>query len=426
MKESTPDLGPLRPPLRKISIDRLIPGMYVERIDRSWLLVPVFRNLIESDQQVQRLREWDVREVIINTKKGIDLPSGQAEETSDASPASLEPVDAVPLQEELGRANNVYEQALASASRMMDAVRSGHSPDVGVAGAAVDRLMASILRNRDALSSLTQLKEFNESTFQHCIRVCILSLVFGTRLGFTRSDLKTLGMGALLHDVGKMKLPEELVRRPRPLTNEEFEHYRTHPLLGARLFDGASRIEKASLLVLLQHHERCDGSGFPQGLTEDEISRMAKLVMIVDTYDNLTTGREGGRKLTPSEALAWLRDWGAQSYDPVLVEEFVAALGLYPVGSFVRLSDNRLAIVTSVHHDPTMLPKVWVVYDDQHHILPDGVELDLADQQAARPVSIVSSVLPEKIGFDLPGYARERGLVTGREAGFRSDHRRLS
>jgi HD-GYP domain-containing protein (c-di-GMP phosphodiesterase class II) len=427
MKEPLSEIGPVRPPLRKISIDLLVPGMYVERIDRSWLMVPVFRNLIESDEQVRRLRLWDVREVVINTEKGTDAAASAAPDLDAPAPAvPPETVDAVPYQEEVAGANSVYEQALRSASRMMDAVRAGQSPDVGVAGATVDRMIASILRNRDALASMTQLKEFSETTFQHCVRVCILSLVFGTRLGFTRADLKTLGMGALLHDVGKMKLPEELINKARPFSNDEFEQYRAHPLLGARLFDGASRIEKASLLVLLQHHERCDGSGFPQGLTEDEISRMAKLVMIVDTYDNLTMGREGGRKLSPSEALKWLREWGSQSYDPALVDEFVAALGLYPAGSLVRLSDNRLAIVISVHHNPAMLPKIWVVFDDRHRLLPEGLELDLGEQQSNRPLTIVSAVVPEKVGFDLPGYVRERGLLTGREPAAHSETRKLS
>jgi putative nucleotidyltransferase with HDIG domain len=411
------DVDPILLPLRKITIDQLVPGMYVERLDKSWLLVPVFRNPIESDEQVRRLRQYDVHELVINTEKGIDLPAaGPARRRGRAPdhPVVLGAVDAVPYAEEVAGANRVYEHALQSVSRMMDAVRAGQSPDLGLAGETVDQMIATILRNRDALSSLTQLKAFSESTFQHCVRVCILTLVLATRLGLTRHDLKAAGIGALLHDVGKMRLPQEIAEKKTSLTPKQYEQYQTHALLGARLFDGASQIEKQSLLVLLQHHERADGSGFPQGLVGDEISRVAKMVMIVDSYDNLTMGREDARRLSPYEALKWLREWGTQGFDAKLIEEFVAALGLYPVGSFVRLSDNRLGIVVSVHHNPAMLPRVCVVFDARHELLPEGELIDLSEQHWPQPLTIVSALVPEKLGFDLAGYVKERGLLSGR------------
>ena len=417
-----------RPPLRRISIDQLAPGMYVERLDKSWLLVPVFRNPIDSPEQVERLRRFEVRELVINTAKGVDLPGAGPDPRERERTATVElgPVDAVPYAEEIAGANSVYEQAQQSVSRLMQAVRAGQSPDVALASESVDRMIGSILRNRDALTSLTQLKAYSENTFQHSVRVCILSLVFATRLGFTRHDLKTLGIGALLHDVGKLRLPLALVDKVAPLDPAEYEQYRSHPLLGARLFDGASHIEKQSLLVLLQHHERADGSGFPQGLVDDEISRMAKMVMIVDGYDDLTLGRENGRKISPYEALKWLREWGTQGFDPALIEEFVASLGLYPTGSFVRLSDNRLGIVVSVHHNPAMLPKVWVVFDARHQMLPEGEMIDLSEQVSAHPLTIVGSLVPEKLGFDLAGYVKERGLFSGRMPAVKSVNPNLS
>ncbi|MEE8556060.1 MAG: HD domain-containing phosphohydrolase, partial [bacterium] len=404
-----PDADLKGPMLRKIPIDQLVPGMYVEQLDRSWLLVPVFRNPIVSGDQVRKLKEWDVREVVIDTDKGTDSPAAA---TGPASGPAGRP-DPVPYEVELSGANTIYEEALDSVSRMMDAVRNGEKPDVALADATVDELIGSVLRNRDALASLLSLKEHSDATFQHCVRVCILTLVFCTRLGFARSESKSVGIGALLHDIGKTQLPLALVEKQTPYEAEEFQDYRTHPLLGAQLFDQASGIEKRSLLVLLQHHERSDGSGFPQGLVKDEISRMASMVMIVDTYDNLTTGRQGKARMTPYEALQWIRQWGGPGFDAQLVDEFVSALGLYPVGSFVRLSDHRLGIVLAVHHNPALLPKVWVVFDAQHRMLPEGETIDMAHQPSSSPLSIVTSLLPQKLGFDLPGYVRERGLLTG-------------
>ncbi len=235
-----PDAESKGPMLRKIPIDQLVPGMYVEQLDRSWLLVPVFRNPIASDDQVRKLKEWDVREVVIDTDKGIDSPAAAP---GPASGPAGRP-DPVPYEVELSGANTIYEEALDSVSRMMDAVRNGEQPDVALADATVDEMIGSVLRNRDALASLTGLKEHSEATFEHCVRVCILTLVFCTRLGFARTESKSVGIGALLHDIGKTQLPLALVEKQTPYESEEFEDYRTHSLLGAQLFDAASGIEK--------------------------------------------------------------------------------------------------------------------------------------------------------------------------------------
>ncbi|MEE8556081.1 MAG: DUF3391 domain-containing protein, partial [bacterium] len=209
--------------LRKIPIDQLVPGMYVEQLDRSWLLVPVFRNPIASGDQVRKLKEWDVREVVIDTDKGIDSPAA----APGAATGAARGADPVPYEVELSGANTIYEKTLDSVSRMMDAVRNGEKPDVALADATVDELIGSVLRNRDALASLLSLKEHSDATFQHCVRVSILTLVFCTRLGFARSESKSVGIGALLHDIGKTQLPLALVEKQTPYEAEEFQDYRT-------------------------------------------------------------------------------------------------------------------------------------------------------------------------------------------------------
>ena len=399
--------------LRKIKIDQLIPGMYVENLDRSWRSVPVFRNRITSARQVEQLARYRVHEVVIDTEKGIDLPGGGSAPTADAgdSTPTVTGVDPVPYREEISQANTAYEQALVSVSNLMESLQAGERPDLSLAGPAVDGMIASLLRNRDALASLVGLREQSEEVYQHSLRVAIHSMVFATRLGFSRQEMRSIGMGALLHDSGKMRLEPELINVISPLSPEDFAKYRKHPILGARLFDSTRGIDKPSLLVLLQHHERWDGSGFPQGLTGDDISRMARMVMIVDTFDNLTARALAKTKQSPYDAFAWIRDWGVEGFDKKLIDEFENALGLYPVGSFVRLSDNRMAIVMSVHHSPTLKPKLWVVFDINHKMLPNPVIIDLADESAAKVLTIVAAVLPEKFGFDLPGYVKSQNLL---------------
>ena len=399
--------------LRRIKIKQLKPGMYVENLDRSWRSVPVFRNRITSDRQVDQLVRHRVLEVVIDTDKGIDLTTPGAQpigKTAGEAEVGAPLTDPVAYRKEIVAANTAYEIAQISVSNLMEAVRRGDKPDVSLAESAVDPMIASILRNRDAMTSLVSLKVQSDAVYQHSIRVCILSAVLGTRLGLSQRELKTLGMGALLHDTGKMRLETKLVDKAGPLSQEDFEKYKHHPLLGARIFDEAPSIEKQSLLILLQHHERADGSGFPQGLTGDQISRMAKIVMIVDTFDNLTARASAERKQTAYDALSWIRDWGSEGFDANLIDEFVEALGIYPVGSFVRMNDNRMGIVMSVHHNPSLLPQVWVVFDANQRQLPKPEIIDFADQQATPPAAIVAAVLPEKFGFDLPGYAKAHGL----------------
>ena len=404
--------------LRKIDLDQLTPGMYVARLDRSWLDVPIFRHRITSPEQVRQLRQHQVREVFIDTEKGDDVAASPGGDGAARPPAAASlfgrraasPVDPTPFEQEIAQADRTFHQALDTISSAMEAVGSGGPMDLEPVNEVVDGLIASILRNRDAMTSLATLRGVSEDIYQHCVRVSILSLVFANHMGVSRADLKAVGLGAILHDVGKVDIPAQIRAAAQPLTQDEFKLFKKHPLLGARKLKAQKGINKRALMVLLQHHERADGSGYPLGLQDDEILELAKVVMVADTYDKLTMREHQGAKLTPYEALAWIREWGGRQFSKTVVDGFEEALGLYPVGSFVRLSDNSLGIVLSVHHNTALMPKVWLVFDGNHRMLPDGRIVDLANQRSRNPISIVAAVKAEDLGIDLAGYVHEKRI----------------
>lgn len=406
--------------IRKIALDELRTGMYVDRLDRSWLDVPIFRHQITSPEQVRLLRQHKVQEVFIDTEKGGDVDetpgSGQALVPASPRPSgrrSPPPVDPVPYVQEIAEADRTYHKALDTISSAMIAISKGESMDLEPVNDVVDGMIASILRNRDAMTSLATLKEVSEDIYQHCVRVSILSLVFANQLGVSRQDLKAVGMGAIMHDFGKIEVPEDIRAAAKPLTQEEYLQFKKHPLLGAKMLNNRQGIGKRALMVMLQHHERADGSGYPLGLEDDEILELSKVVAIADTYDKLTIREMQDTKITPYEAMQWIRDWGGRQFSSEMVDAFEQALGLYPVGSFVRLSDNSLGVVLSVHHNAALMPKVWLVFDAQHRMVPDGNIVDMAVQKTKSPLSIMAAVSPESLGIDLPAYIRDQGIFDG-------------
>ncbi|MBI4081250.1 MAG: DUF3391 domain-containing protein [Candidatus Lambdaproteobacteria bacterium] len=404
--------------LRKIKVDQLRPGMFIERLDRHWLSVPVFRPLITGERQVQQLKSYKVREVYINTDKGLDLPASERPkappEPQAAAPSPHPPaVDPVAYFDEVPTAERIHDRALQHIGTLMSAVREGKALPLEPVQESIDEIIASIVRNRDALHSLLHLKTHSESAFRHSMSVAILSLLLGYHIGLSRLDLEILGTGAALHDIGKMRLMKALLEKTGELTPEEYQTYKTHALEGAKILDGYKEIKRQSLMILLHHHERGDGSGFPQGLVAEEIAPLAKPVMIADTFDKLTNGDTEKGHLSPYEAMDWIRKWGSQEFGPDLVQAFEEAFGLYPVGSFVRLSDNRLGLVLSIHHSPRLLPQVWIVFDALHQLVPPGEIVDLAQQEGENPLSITAALRPESFGFDLPGYIRETAPFLG-------------
>ena len=404
--------------MRKIPVEALRLGMYVERLDRHWLEIPTFRRRITNKTQIEQLSVYHVREVYINTAKGSDLEEGagavgvgaisREEVRPPLPPPSLDPY---PLSQEIAHAERTYDRALSTLRKALDDVLRGEEPNIDPVEEILDEMIHSVVRNRDALSCLLSLRAHNESIYQHCLRVGILSLVFARYVGYGREHTKALGMAALLHDLGEIQIPALYQRSTLPMSDKQYQILQRHVALGARKLQSKRGFPKLSLMIMLQHHERVDGSGYPNGLKGDAILDLAKILMIADTYDKLTVRDDQDEQLTPHAALAWMREWCGNQLDSQMLEDFQQALGVYPVGSLVKLSNQRLGIVISLHHNAMLMPIVWMAFDAYQREIPQGEMIDLAHQLERGAIRIVAAVNPLKLGIDLPGYIQRHRVM---------------
>jgi HD-GYP domain-containing protein (c-di-GMP phosphodiesterase class II) len=238
-------------------------------------------------------------------------------------------------------------QAVASLREAMDSIRRTGSADLRHLSRIVDEIIDEISSNPDVLVSVVDIKGYDNYTYSHSVNVCVLAVLLGLEKGLNRSDVKDLGEGAILHDIGKLFIPDEILNKNGPLTDEEFELVRRHTNDGFEVLRRKRSISLFSAHVAYQHHERLDGSGYPRRLTGDDIHEFAKAVAIVDSYDAMTSDRAYRSALPPHEAISILvRETGGK-YDRDLVGRFMKLVAMYPVGSVVRLSSGEVCTVVN-------------------------------------------------------------------------------
>jgi len=285
--------------------------------------------------------------------------------------------DEAGFKEELREACRIREDALGVVKDVLCDARLGKSINKDKLDALLGNIVDSIFRNRHALTSLARLKAYDDYTFTHSVNVCILSIALGRNLGFMREELMALGVGALLHDLGKILLPESLVNKPGLYTAAERVKVQEHPSLGADFVSESADVKLESIYVVSQHHERHDGSGYQWNLRKDEIHRFARMAGVTDIYDAMTTDRVYRRGLLPTEVLKILYLRGADYFGAGLVDSFIRSIGIYPIGSLVELNTGEVGLVTSVNQSDLVRPNILVVFDKDKSLYdrPFGVDL---------------------------------------------------
>ena len=229
----------------------------------------------------------------------------------------------------------------------MEDVRLGQAVNTEAAKDLVTEVTNSITRSPHAMVWLTNMKERDEYTSIHCMNVCIMSVSFGRTLGMDKAELEVLGLGGLLHDLGKMRVPPEILNKPSKLTFEEFEVMKTHPMQGYKMLNEQSDLPSEVLDIVKHHHERRNGKGYPSQLDGDQINNMTRIVAIVDVYDAITSDRCYHDAISPSDALKNMYEWVNEDFDKELVENFIKCLGIYPIGSVVKLNMGHVGLVVS-------------------------------------------------------------------------------
>lgn len=273
---------------------------------------------------------------------------------------------------------NTRNEAVVLVRDIMTGYSFSDAIDVGHVKTIVGRIVDELLSNDDILYNLTEIKTVDDYTFKHSVSVCILSIITGIGLGFDTAQLRELGLGAILHDIGKLCIPREILKKPSQLTVTEFEEIKKHTILGYELLKKSGQLNLISSYIALGHHERYDGSGYPYRLKSEEIQIYARIVAVADVYDALTSDRVYRKKLKPHEVYEYITSMGLHHFDPVVVENFVRFVTVYPEGSGVLLNTRERAIVVKHNRKMPTRPLVRVVYDED--MKRSSKEIDLSQE----------------------------------------------
>ena len=273
---------------------------------------------------------------------------------------------------------NTRNEAVAVVRDIMAGYSFSDVIDVEHVKTVVNRIVDELLSNDDILYNLTEIKTVDDYTFKHSVSVCILSIITGIGLGFDTAQLRELGLGAILHDIGKLCIPREILKKPSQLTVEEFEEIKKHTILGYELLKKSGQLNLVSSYIALGHHERYDGSGYRYRLKSEEIQIYARIVAVADVYDALTSDRVYRKKLKPHEVYEYITSMGLHHFDPVVVENFVRFVTVYPEGSGVLLNTRERAIVVKHNRKMPTRPLVRVVYDED--MKRSSKEIDLSQE----------------------------------------------
>lgn len=389
--------------------------MFVVGLDRNWLKTPflLHRKLITSEEEIEALKRSGVREVVIDSARGVDLeavenfPWGQAEPPVGAAAgrqstgeAGFSIAQLQPLVAELPAAQEIHREAAAAAQSIFDGALGGAPVKIEVARKVVADLRSTIARSKEASLLLMQMRRFQNDLFTHAVNVCVLSLVVGAAEDFA-VEAGALGLGALLHDVGETRIPRNLLRKRENFTESERRLVEQHPSLGALLLEKNPEIPEMAREIVLHHHERIDGSGYPAGKRGREISLVSQIVAITDAYDDMLSGRHQVR-LQPIEVLrALFLQSRIGSLDRELVEKIIRCLGVYPVGSLVELSSGERAVVIAANRADSLKPTVRIVTSRTGLMQANGPILSLAEADGCGGERrIVASLDPGKERFD--------------------------
>jgi len=295
----------------------------------------------------------------------------------------------------------VYRKALKVVDQIFQDVRMGEIPSSTEAIKVVKSMAQLTITEPHAMLALSMLKDYDNYTFTHSVNVSVISLAVGRACKVTDEQLKTLGLGGLLHDLGKLRIDIEIITKPGKLTDAEFEAIKAHPGFGADIIREMEDVTSEVMQIVLGHHLRYDRSGYPQDHTGAIVSPLVEMAAIADAYDAMTTLRSYQRPFTPRNAIARLREVSGSFLHPDFVTSFINSLGAYPVGSLVRLDNNMIALVTKVDPKDTNLIDLKVLFDPDGTLLADPYMIHFHPGQ---PLRIVSEVDPHSRGIDVTDF----------------------
>ena len=396
--------------IKRIPVTSLRPGMYITDLNNDWIPHNQTRRrgFLRRDETIEGIRRLGVQYVYIDTAKGLDSSDAMpAHDVDEQNAASLEaagelPPDAfatTPMEKEMDRAREVHSEAQSMVDNLMQDVKLGRAIDVTPIQDLASNLKQSVFSNPNALSALGRIREKDNYLLEHSVNLSVLMSVFGRGMKLDGNVLQEIIVGALLHDIGKILTPDEILHKPGRLTEKEFGIMKRHAADSRDILRNSEGVGKLALLTAAEHHERMDGTGYPAGLTGEQISQYGRMAAIADVYDAITADRVYHKGITPTQGLKRLLEWSGDHLDPQLVQEFIRCIGIYPVGSVVLLESDRLGVVIEANPQDQRLPVIRLFYHARlrQHIAVDRLDLSRPKVQDR----IVKAVDPRDYKLDV-------------------------
>ena len=399
--------------IKRVATDQLKPGMYIHDLNCGWLSHPFVLNQfkIVLQQEIDKIAGFGIKEVYIDTELGINVPGAQtqAEIRQELHQQMLnvveqveKPVNHTSLDKEMVYARQVLSEANSVIHSVMSDARFGKQIELEKIDPVVEKMTLSVLRNPGALSSLGLVKQKDTYTFQHSVSVGVLLINFCQHLHLGKDIIQQAALGGLLHDIGKMKVPNDILNKLAKLSEKEFMVMQQHVAYGVEILRQTVGISPVSLEIAAQHHERFDGSGYPNKLKSNAISQLGQMAAIVDVYDAITSTRIYHDPMEPTDALRKLLEWSKFHFNEELVQHFIRCIGIYPVSTLVRLESGLLGVVIEEGRQKLLCPIVRAIYDSKKNCAITPHDIDLS--QSFAHDRIVGHESAEKRGINARKY----------------------
>lgn len=364
--------------------------------------------LIDDYDTVHKIIKQKIHAVYIDTDKGDDIKHAPTKEEADKKTETevrrvveekpkedQQPENRVPMKKEIEQAKKVRTEAKKVVTDVLNDIKLGKQIETEKVTHVVDNMVESIFNNRHALTSLSRIKSRDEYTFQHSVNVCVLMLSFARTCKVDRETMRHIGTGALLHDIGKMKVPNDVLNKEGKLTDEEFTLMKSHVVESVKILSETAGIPEVASEIAGQHHERYDGTGYPKGLKGEDISLFGRMAAIVDVYDAITSNRVYHSGMEPAAALKKMFDWSKHHFDEIVVQNFIRCVGIYPVGTLVMTDSKFLGVVIEPGEESLLHPVLRLVYNVKKDHFIEPHDLDLSEN-GGKADKIIGTEDPKK------------------------------
>lgn len=374
--------------LIRIHVQQLRLGMYIHELCGSWMDHPFWRGafLLDKPHDLQTILATGIKEVWIDDAKGLGIEGGEdkqsiaaeVETTLAQADTAGKAIQRIDVAQEAARAIKICARSKQAVTSMFKEARMGKALSSDDALPIVEEISTSVTRNPGALIGLARLKDKDDYTYMHSVAVCALMVSLARQLGLNDEQVRQAGLAGLLHDIGKMAIPLSILNKPGKLTDAEFEAIKNHPVEGHRMLLEGSGIGDVVLDVCLHHHEKMDGSGYPERLTDEQISLYAKMGAVCDVYDAITSNRPYKNGWEPAESLRKMAEWSKGHFDTAIFHAFVKSVGIYPIGSLVRLESDHLGVIVEQTTKSLLTPVVKVFFSIKSNVRIPPEILDLS------------------------------------------------